>query len=107
MGYEFGDPCEEDVYLRHIKEEPDGLLKPKTHCGEYTIEHLRLNREGLRACRQKRRTLLGEMIAARRHIRQARQAPGGIVDATLIDRLENVVEIVRTQTFRPQVPNTQ
>lgn len=54
-GFRFADPCEEDLYAAHIQESDDGSLQPKTPCGSYSCQHIRLDREELRTFRQQRR----------------------------------------------------
>jgi len=43
-GFRFADPCQEDMYVEHFQEMPDGQLQPLNNCGRYTGEHIRLNR---------------------------------------------------------------
>jgi 5-methylcytosine-specific restriction endonuclease McrA len=61
-GFRFADPCEEDLYVTHLEEAPDGRLRTLTPVGDYTCQHIRLNRSGLLAWRQQKRMLqaLGE-----------------------------------------------
>lgn len=57
-GYRFSDPCEEDMYVEHLRELESGMLVPLDRCGDYTALHIRLNRRDLVQWRQ----LRGEMI---------------------------------------------
>lgn len=56
-GFYFADPCRVDVYATHVEIEPEGKLKPRTRCGEYTIAHLNLNRPLLVEWRREARLL--------------------------------------------------
>jgi hypothetical protein len=51
-GFRFADPCQEDMYVEHFKEMPDGKLQSLNHCGLYTRDHIRLNRPDLLAWRR-------------------------------------------------------
>jgi len=54
-GFQFADPCQEDMYSKHLREQPaSGELKALTNCGLYTAEKVRLNRPALLAWRQDR-----------------------------------------------------
>lgn len=67
-GYRFADPCAEDVYRDHLREQPDGDVEAITKCGEYSRAHLRLGRPDVRQWRVRRRaaqaalTGLGELL---------------------------------------------
>jgi hypothetical protein len=55
-GFRFADPCLEDMYIHHLEEAEGGTLKALTPCGEYTAQHIRLNRPDLvqwRRCRKR------------------------------------------------------
>jgi len=56
MGFRFSDPCKEDMYIEHLREQNDCKLEALTQCGEYTRDHLRLNRPDLLRWRSGRRT---------------------------------------------------
>jgi HNH endonuclease len=64
-GFRFADPCEEDMYVTHLEEEPDGTLHARTRAGDYTCEHIRLNRLALRAWRQERRRIASDLEVLR------------------------------------------
>ncbi|MGO9260462.1 MAG: HNH endonuclease [Bryobacteraceae bacterium] len=36
-GFRFADPCEEDLYVAHVEEAPDGTLRARTNAGAYTL----------------------------------------------------------------------
>jgi hypothetical protein len=91
------------VYSKHIREERDGLLQPLTNCGAYTIAHLRLNRETLRRCRQRKRAMLQQLVVTYRLIRKLRLG-ATILDPSILDQLENYVDTLRTEFFRPPIP---
>jgi len=54
-GYRFADPCEEDLYATHVEEASDGTLSVRTRVGDYTCQHIRLNRAELVAWRRGKR----------------------------------------------------
>lgn len=57
LNYRFFDPVAEEADGLHFKETTNGRLKPLTNVGLYSIEKLRLNREGLIELRQRRRSI--------------------------------------------------
>jgi len=61
LGLRFADPCQEDMYVQHLQEMPDGTLQPLTTCGRYTGDHIRLNRRDLLNWRQFRRQRMQEL----------------------------------------------
>lgn len=46
-GAGFADPCLEDPYKMHLAEQENGTVLPLTPVGEYTLDHVRLNREAI------------------------------------------------------------
>ena len=60
-GFRFADPCEEDMYVEHLRESSDGRLEPRTACGQYTRDHIRLNRWDLLRWRQLRHEIAVEL----------------------------------------------
>jgi len=56
-GFRFFDPVVENAYATHMSETQSGRLVRKTNVGVYSIDKLRLNREGLRKLRQRRRAM--------------------------------------------------
>jgi hypothetical protein len=60
-GFRFADPCEEDVYLEHLRESDDGNLEPRTNCGRYTCRHIRLDRPDLLYWRRMRRQVAEDL----------------------------------------------
>lgn len=60
-GFRFADPCQEDMYLEHLQESANGRLEPRTGCGQYTRDHIRLNRSDLRRWRQLRREIATDL----------------------------------------------
>lgn len=91
-GFRFLDPCQVDMYERHLEERLDGRLVPRTKAGEYTSAHLALNRELLVEWRVQRRMLLQD-------IEQSREA------AELISRevMRTVAEDTRVKLGRLNV----
>src|SRR5579862_4983970 len=56
-GYRFADPCREQDYGHHFKEDENGVLIALTACGSYHIERLRLNRPARLQARRDRLTM--------------------------------------------------
>jgi hypothetical protein len=53
-GRRFIDPCKEDAYEKHFElNQSDGTLRALTAAGEYTLEHIWLNREQLKKHRSR------------------------------------------------------
>jgi hypothetical protein len=62
QGFRFADPCQEDMYLDHLRVEPkSGELRSLTNCGKYSCLQIRLNRPDLREWRRVRR-LVSEKV---------------------------------------------
>jgi hypothetical protein len=57
----FSDPCEEDMYERHLRELDDGKLESLTNCGQYTRDHIRLDRQDLLSWRLLRRQVAEDL----------------------------------------------
>ena len=76
-GYYFADPCVDDVYNHHLRIRNTGQLEALTNCGEYTRDHLRLNRTTLVIWRRERRKLLEDIKVTRKAVRslQKRMRP--------------------------------
>jgi hypothetical protein len=60
-GFRFADPCEEDLYVTHLEEAPDGTLRTLTTVGDYTCQHIRLNRSDLLTWRQQRHQIASDL----------------------------------------------
>lgn len=54
QGLRFADPCEEDPYSHHLRENNEGGVDAVTRCGDYTNDHIRLSRPDLRTWRRMR-----------------------------------------------------
>jgi len=63
LGYRFADPCEEDLYVMHVNEAPNGTLGARTRVGDYTCGHIRLNRQALVEWRREKRRIASELAA--------------------------------------------
>jgi hypothetical protein len=63
-GYYFADPCSCDVYREHVKITKGGRLKALTACGEYSRDHLRLDRPLLVIWRKERSDLTRDIAKA-------------------------------------------
>jgi hypothetical protein len=61
QGCRFADPCEEDMYARHLNEGQDGTLQVQTNTGRYTCDHIRLNRPAILEWRRERRRIVAEL----------------------------------------------
>jgi hypothetical protein len=67
-GFKFGDPCKEDLYEKHFQiDKRDGSLRALTNIGQFTKDHLRLDRRQLRKHRQRQ-------IEARQKCKELRAA---------------------------------
>ncbi len=76
QGFRFADPCEEDMYVRHLEERQDGTLRVQTNTGRYTCDHIRLNRPALLEWRRARRTIAADLPILqllKEHLRSALQ----------------------------------
>lgn len=60
-GFRFSDPCDEDMYLVHLRELDDAKIEALSNCGRYTSEHIRLNRPDIVYWRRQRRQFLVEL----------------------------------------------
>ena len=60
-GFRFADPCQEDMYVQHLREENDGELQHLTNCGLYSCDQIRLNRPALIEWRRQRRQASAEV----------------------------------------------
>jgi hypothetical protein len=60
-GFRFSDPCEEDTCIDHLEEMTDGTLRAPTKCGEYTRNHIRLDRLALLIWRQTKRQVAEQL----------------------------------------------
>lgn len=60
-GFRFADPCEEDMYLTHLQDVEDGHVRALTACGEYTWEHIGLNRPDVVSWRLEKRQARTEL----------------------------------------------
>jgi hypothetical protein len=56
-GYRFADPCQEQDYGAHFKEDENGTLVALTLCGSYHIDRLRLNRPARLQVRRERKIM--------------------------------------------------
>lgn len=107
LGYRFADPCEEDVYLVHLMEEPDGFLIALTCCGAYTRDHVRLNRWHLKDWRSKRRAALDRI----RHVEELRKQaletleslpePSRALVASVLVELDTAIQDLRDRYISP------
>jgi hypothetical protein len=60
-GCRFSDPCEEDMYVEHLRELETGMLVPLDKCGDYTAAQIRLNRRDLVEWRQLKGQIIQEL----------------------------------------------
>jgi HNH endonuclease len=60
-GYRFADPCEEDLYVTHVEEVSNGMLRARTGVGDYTCQQIRLNRVSLLEWRREKRQILSNL----------------------------------------------
>lgn len=61
----FADPCTEDPYISHLRENADGGLDELTACGTYSNAHIRLDRPSVREWRQRRKRARNDLRTLR------------------------------------------
>jgi uncharacterized protein (TIGR02646 family) len=78
-GLYFVDPCQENAYETHLAiHEENGELRALTRAGEYSIAHIRLNREQLKRHRR-RQTEVRKKVAELRSLIERPGLPAGYV----------------------------
>jgi len=102
-GLRFADPCQEDMYSEHLEQLAGGELRPKTSCGAYTCDHIRLNRPDLLQWRQGRTRIGAEIKALESLVAQLRTMTETVL-ADDRERLRQQVSAVesRVQRLREQ-----
>jgi hypothetical protein len=98
-GYRFFDPVKENAYILHMREMPSGMLRKRTNVGEYSIEKIRLNRDGLVLLRKKRRQMrqvlhreLRKLLAASEQLQKRAQQPA----PAMVARLQQLRNLLNT-----------
>ena len=94
FGLRFADPCEEDLFVQHLREEEDGALTDLTACGSYSKAHIRLDRDDLkrwRRLRSKFRRDLPGLTAIARGLEELLNAPAGFDR----ERIEQELDVLR------------
>ena len=90
-GFRFADPCREDMYSEHLEETRNGALRARTHSGEYTCAHIRLNRPDLVAWRQIKRQNAADVLTLEAIVKELelalKAAPGPDLRNDLQQRL--------------------
>jgi len=98
-GFRFFDPIVENAYQIHMRETQSGRLVQKTNVGVYSIEILRLNRDGLLKLRRSRRTMRGmlrrELTRLLRVLERTKKL-GHKPSPAVLNRLEQVRQGLRT-----------
>ena len=98
-GFGFGDPCEEDLYERHLHvNQHDGSLHALTNIGLYMKEHLRLDRRQLR----KYRYMQIEMRQRSQELRSALATPG--LPLMWVTRVREILDTIEREFLDPQPP---
>jgi len=98
-GFAFADPCIEDPYEIHFQvNDHDGSLRPITNAGQYTIAHLRLDRNQLRRTRLRQIETL-KAIKEAWALLQISNAP-----PELIRRTEDLLNQIERDTLDPPPP---
>jgi len=100
MGLRFADPCQEDMYVEHLQEMPDGKLQPLTACGRYTRDHIRLDRRDLINWRQLKRQMAQELHILARAV--SRLEAQFVADLDRVDQsqIRKEIETLNTQITR-------
>jgi len=98
-GFEFGDPCKENLYEKHFQiNERDGSLRALTKIGQYTKDHLRLDRRQL----QRHRYRLIEARQKCQELRSALLTPG--LPSSWVASAQQVLDQIERELFDPQPP---
>lgn len=102
-GFGFADPCLEDMYIDHFEEGGSGTLTALTRCGEYTAQHIRLNRPDLlrwRRLRQRARADVREWENIRDHLRLLREAGAESYLGEVGEAIESVAVLIAETLLR-------
>jgi hypothetical protein len=101
-GYEFVDPCKEDLYKSHSRLQEDGKLDPTTNAGDYTVREIRLNRKMFKRLRRRRIQAQAQIEQTRRNIARlsAEREPKHEIIADLQEKIAELVE----KWINPKVP---
>jgi len=99
-GFRFADPCQEDMYVEHFQEMPDGRLQPVNNCGRYTGEHIRLNRLNLLSWRQLRRQMAQELRTLAHAADRLEAALAAELDLTSQNQIREEIETLNIHIAR-------
>jgi hypothetical protein len=101
-GYEFVDPCKEDLYRAHCRLKEDGNLEGTTHPGEYTVREIRLNRRMFKRLRKRKVEAQLRIEQTRRNIAllTAEREPKHEIIADLQDKISELTD----RYINPRVP---
>ncbi len=91
QGFRFADPCKEDIFKEHLREDVLGNLWALTQCGEYTKEHINLNRIELVVWRRERRNLITDILESEQLIKQLNVQVG--VPKVIINLVERHIQL--------------
>jgi hypothetical protein len=98
-GFEFGDPCKEDLYKKHFHiDKRDGSLRALTKIGQYTKDHLRLNRRQLRRYRY----MQIEAMQRCQELRSALLVPS--LPVSWVANAQKVLNQIERELLEPQPP---
>lgn len=106
--YRFFDPVAENAYNLHMRETQSGRLVRRTNVGQYSIDILRLNREGLVILRRKRKEMrvvlrkeLRRLLRVLERMRELNHQPS----REIVNRLDEVRETLRRRPILCLLPD--
>ena len=99
-GLRFADPCEEDMYLDHLRECVDGNLEALTNCGRYTCGHIRLNRQDLLTWRSLKRQVADDLLRFETAKMRLEQALSSLSDAAQRTTIDDEIKAIELTTLR-------
>jgi len=103
-GYEFVDPCQEDLYLMHsVIDRNTGRIEPRSKPGEFTIRNIKLNRPVFMQLRKRR-------FEAQREIEECAQKIASLIetaDSDVRDKaalLQEKIRLLDQKFINPKIP---
>ena len=107
-GFRFFDPVAENAYEVHMRQTSSARLLKKTNVGDYSIQNLRLNRDGLvelRRGRRRMRTALRNELTRLLRVLERTKRLGHEPSGEILNRLELVREKLRSRPLLNLLPD--